>query len=918
MALGRRGQRFEANVWPGFVDVMTALLLVLIFVLSIFMIIQFVLRDTITGQDKELDLLTTELAGLAQVLNLEKARSDGLEQQVGLLSSNLEEQTEERARLEALTTSLRQERAAAQARIVSFEAQVAGLLSDVGAARDRIASLSAESAERAVKIDGAEAQIAAMQDDAARELSEKEQLNLSLASLRREIDAEQETARLAAARAEAMQALIADLRKGAADKDQAITRLSATAARQKGALAQLQDSAEARLRRADALDARLADMLRIARERDEALRALDARAAALEFDGAKTAADLASAEAEVARLNTEIAALEGDAQNKDVSITTLLQVARQRDAALAALQAASALQASDLAGLTEEAAAREATLVALQAALAERDEAMLSKDAAIDRLSVVSQERDAALTALREALEGRDSQIAALLQSTRNADARLRDAEDARRALEAAAADIDPDAADRARAEIEALTARVAAQAEELAGANAAIAAQTEQLAALEAAAQAQAQALLDADKAQSAAQEKLEAVLLTRAEREILVTSLTEDRDAQSKDLQSQRERIAALEAQLERLEQDRDARDERLEAVMLTQDEKDRLILTLQSRITEEEKTRALEAAAAAALRERLKGADDELTAMTLALEEQRRKAEETLTVLAAARAAERDRADELDAARKALSETEQTARARAAMLEEAGRSLSEERSIAEAEARSVALLNAQTRELRRQLSGLQNLLDEADARDGDTKVQMRELGSQLNAALARELAFKRKDQKRLAEEADRLRLENMSLARYRSDFFGKMSEALGDREGVQVVGDRFVFQSEVLFAPGSAELGDAGRAQLGRVADIFTGLRGELPNDLPWILRVDGHTDSVPINRGGRYQDNWELSQARALSVVRYLSEEKGFPADRLAANGFGEFQPIDPGDSPEARARNRRIELKLTER
>ena len=160
-------------------------------------------------------------------------------------------------------------------------------------------------------------------------------------------------------------------------------------------------------------------------------------------------------------------------------------------------------------------------------------------------------------------------------------------------------------------------------------------------------------------------------------------------------------------------------------------------------------------------------------------------------------------------------------------------------------------------------------------------------------------------------------RLEAEAQDLENYRSEFFGRVREILGDREGIQIVGDRFVFSSEVLFEAGSAALGFEGQQQLGEVAAVIREIQGEIPEGINWILRVDGHTDNIPIS-GGAFADNWELSQARALSVVRYLITAQGLPADRLAANGFGEFQPVDAANTPEARARNRRIELKFTER
>ncbi len=138
------------------------------------------------------------------------------------------------------------------------------------------------------------------------------------------------------------------------------------------------------------------------------------------------------------------------------------------------------------------------------------------------------------------------------------------------------------------------------------------------------------------------------------------------------------------------------------------------------------------------------------------------------------------------------------------------------------------------------------------------------------------------------------------------------------LEGREGVRVEGDRFVFSSEVLFAPAQVDLLPEGRAQIARVAEILTEVADQIPPGIDWVVRVDGHTDRVPLSGTGRYRNNWELSQGRALSVVEYMVNDLGFPPARLAATGFGEYQPIDPGESAEALARNRRIELKLTER
>ena len=258
-------------------------------------------------------------------------------------------------------------------------------------------------------------------------------------------------------------------------------------------------------------------------------------------------------------------------------------------------------------------------------------------------------------------------------------------------------------------------------------------------------------------------------------------------------------------------------------------------------------------------------------------------------------------------------------------AAELAQARALLSEEQQVSAESQRQVALLNQQTAELRSQLDALQGLLDEAEARDRASKVQIEKLGSNLNAALARVAAeqsakaeLEEREKERLAAEAAELGEEARDLRRYRSEFFGRMRDILANQPGVRIVGDRFVFDSEVLFQQGSATLGAEGREQVAQVARVIKQIAGEIPPGINWIIRVDGHTDKVPVGFNRQFRDNWELSTARALSVVKYMVDAEGIPPERLAAAGFGEFQPIDAADTPEAYARNRRIEMKFTER
>ena len=193
------------------------------------------------------------------------------------------------------------------------------------------------------------------------------------------------------------------------------------------------------------------------------------------------------------------------------------------------------------------------------------------------------------------------------------------------------------------------------------------------------------------------------------------------------------------------------------------------------------------------------------------------------------------------------------------------------------------------------REQIERLNAALQASEARTKDSQVQIADLGRRLNLALAS-------------------RVEE--LARYRSEFFGRLREALGDRGDVRVVGDRFVFQSEVLFLSGSAELEPAGRQQLDGLAEALAQIAPRIPPDLNWVIQIDGHTDRRPI-RTAQFPSNWELSTARAIAVVKYLML-RDIPAERLASAGFGEFQPLDPRDDEIGYRRNRRIEIKFTSR
>jgi len=249
-------------------------------------------------------------------------------------------------------------------------------------------------------------------------------------------------------------------------------------------------------------------------------------------------------------------------------------------------------------------------------------------------------------------------------------------------------------------------------------------------------------------------------------------------------------------------------------------------------------------------------------------------------------------------LQALRDELERKVQDAAVRATTAEERAQAtaveLAQEKQLGDSARAQVALLNQQIDQVRLQLAGLAKALDASEASNKDKEVQIADLGQRLNVALARKV-----------EE----------LQRYRSEFFGKLSAVLAGRPGISVVGDRFVFQSEVLFPIGSADLTPAGQDQIRQLASTLKGISKDIPPEVNWLLRVDGHADHLPVT--GKFASNWELSASRAITVVKMLISE-GIPADRLAAAGFGDNQPLDPANTQAAFAKNRRIELRLTDR
>ncbi|HEY2131973.1 MAG TPA: peptidoglycan -binding protein [Acetobacteraceae bacterium] len=399
-------------------------------------------------------------------------------------------------------------------------------------------------------------------------------------------------------------------------------------------------------------------------------------------------------------------------------------------------------------------------------------------------------------------------------------------------------------------------------------------------------------------------------------AELQLSVAQLGKDLQAAATSRDTLAQRMAALQANHDKLTADRDAlkgdRDKlsaqlgdsnlQLQAAQTRADQLQSQVADAARRADSQGQNAALTTAQLADARQQLAAAQAhmaEMQAQSDALDKtvQADKATIEARLSDLAKMAEQTRAltalrDDLerqarDAAAKAMTEEQKNAAVAA--------QLADEKTLGDSARAQIALLNQQIDQLRSQLASVSAALDISEKADKDKDVQIANLGNRLNSALAQKV-----------EE----------LQRYRSDFFGKLRQVLANRPGIQVVGDRFIFQSEVLFPVGSADLSVDGWEQIKALAATLMDISKEIPPDVNWVLRVDGHADRQPV-QSSRFPSNWELSSARAITVVKLLVAE-GVPANRLAATAFGDNQPLDNANTPEAYTKNRRIELRLTDR
>ena len=758
MALSRRtGQRFQASIWPGFVDAMTGLLLVLMFVLTIFMVIQFVLRETITGQESELDALAAEIVAISEALGLEKAKVVELEGELGILTSTLDDteatNNQQSLLIESLNSQNQENKAAldsALIQITQFETEVAKLLAAQAASRMQIDQL---------------------QNERKSMIDQQEALALTLAQARDEINLAEQEARLRAAEREALQALIKSLESEQREAKKIF----------EGQSNEIQE-------------------LKVALDDEEAARLIEAAAAA------------------------ELRRRLKEADTELTAMTLTLEEERKR-----AEETLTLLAAVDAAKLEIEDNLRQ-TIIALEAA----------------NLKIGNNETE--LKTLEENAESSDAEL-----------------EEIKVALAASLA-----RQQRLELELSNLGKNISQQAVTVKDFN--------------------------------------EKLMIAENDLAVALVNLGEERlDWQAREAESIRE------------------------------------IGNLRSKLS------------------------DALAARWVSAQSQKEAVDNLKRVLAAKLVSDKlneEKASNFNQKEILLQKAEQ-------QLQEQSQKLSKTSDSLLKSQRETALLNQQVLELRRQLSSLQSLLTLSEEKDRDEEIQLQNLGNRLNAALARVASEERKKRQleqslrleieaklneitilnsnlisskvdleraetkaqleedkriklevaefqRLQADRERLKTQATELERYKSDFFGRIRELVEGRDGIKIVGDRFVFSSEVLFDVGKADLSLPGRLEIQKVAVILNQIVEEIPKNLNWIIRVDGHTDNTSMVSGAEFKDNWELSQARALSVVRFMISDLGLPKTRLAATGFGEFQPVSSGSSPDDLAQNRRIEIKLTEK
>lgn len=820
MALLRRtGQRVTSSIWTGYVDAMTGLLLVFMFVLSMFMIVQYILSGTISSQSDEL-------------LRRERLIAD-LNSSIAIKDAELLRQLNQIQQLLGDTD-------ASKAQIASLEYIVRTQLSEIATATER----SAQQESRIRNL-----------------LDEREQQSYQIAQLEAELDESTATVEI----------LRSDLERIVELRGELEERLAA---------AESQEQAQSETA------ARLESELGIAQE-DIAAKLLQLREYERQMANFKQELEALNGELEQAKVNlsNQIAAAQKRSEQQDTEILTLTQLLQE-------LRREKERQDALLASMENQTVDLQDIITQLRNALTSETESAETQAQEVEQvqseLTVANQRIDALRNQLADSLDlsgQQQTDYLSLQESMAQLQVEIETLSDELQTVQSAKSLLEI-----RLNESEERNAQIAAK-------NATL---SETLAALR---------QTNEDMRQS-----LQSLKQQIGDLDTLVAGLRNELDDRENDLRITNELQTLSESQVSTLQEER--RTDAIELGRLRQRAHE-----LQIRLDESqnrtrellEKEQVLQGEAEVK-GEEITSLQGEINRLINDLQEMSQKLRAETARVATKEEQRLQALADIEELKTALgAATEESERRRLLILAD----VNEAKADSDQARQEVAILNRQVAELRSQLVSLQITLDEAQAKDAKSQVVIESLGIQLNEALAQRALDEVRLRQHEEAERERLEKEKLDLERFRSEFFGQLRMILEDRQGIEVTGDRFVFASEVLFESGEAELSAEGRREIADVARLILELAGDFPKEVDWVLRVDGHTDNRTFLPGSEFSGNWELSQARALSVVQHLIDAYGFPPERLAATGFGEFRPVESNSTVDGRSRNRRIEFKLTE-
>lgn len=906
MALSRRsGHRVTSSIWTGFVDAMTGLLLVFMFVLSMFMIVQFVLSGTITTQEDQLFERNQEIAQLQEAIKIKDDELSSLALRISGLLGDIESKNIEITNLESKNTDQLAENSLQSDLINELNFNLEGLNKSIEEQQNVEIQLRSDLDDSISEIEKRNQQILLYEAQLAQFRKDLEALNEELNTTRDNLDAQVaekiKTENQQNAEIQSLSELLDAIQLEKEQQAAIIATLNLQAEEFQNVIEKLRSQ----------LETQLADSTALRNQYKQSQSNLDT--ANSQIDTLKTEIGIAN---EIDSKNQlEIESLESLVARLQDSISTLNQELATIQDAKALLEIQFSDAQTENSKLISENASLEETLAALdlrnqeiRRTLSEFEEQVTLLNQVVENLRGQIEDKDDELRIAQSLQSLSNNEIAKLKENQRAELLRLGSLEQEKAALELRLNESE-NLVRQLQNSTETLTAESKRQEEN----SRSLEDEVNRLAKL----LEETTEKLSAETARLTSEEELRLQALRDIEQlQIALGAEAEESDDLRLRITQVQDETDALSQELNLLQSDLiDSQDEYSKLqILFDNQQNDKLNLSIQ--LNEELKTN-----------DQLRSTINRHLVKIAQLETQldsTKEVDNTTTRIKVLEAEKSMLQIELDSTKlqvkqllgnisNEIDQRELTA-TRLGISEFRRQELKEEN---DAKQRQLIALNNQLAQLRRDLATLQVTLDESKEREEEASVKIVSLGAQLNEALAQKAAELQRLRQLEQAERERVKEDNLNLEKFRSEFFGQLREILEGREGIEVAGDRFVLASEVLFDSGEAVLSDTGKREIGNVAILILDLAAQFPESVDWVLRIDGHTDNRKVLPNGDFDDNWDLSQARSLAVVRYLTDEYGFPTRRLAATGFGEFRPLASNSTKEGRSRNRRIEFKLTE-